>query len=90
MTGRRYCDMQMISFFEHSDKAGTVYHNYGLSYRSITARVARDVMTISKIWNRWVQDGNTERRARSQRPSITSSGEDRHVTHMALMERAAT
>ncbi|GFY24424.1 HTH_Tnp_Tc3_2 domain-containing protein [Trichonephila clavipes] len=47
-------------------------------------------MTVSRIWNRWVQDGNTECRAGSQRPPITSSREDRHVTCMALMYRAAT
>ncbi|GFU53214.1 hypothetical protein TNCV_2952581 [Trichonephila clavipes] len=39
-------------------------------------------MTISKIWNRWVHDGNTGRRAGSQRPPIASSGENRHVTLM--------
>ncbi|GFU16392.1 HTH_Tnp_Tc3_2 domain-containing protein [Trichonephila clavipes] len=36
------------------------------------------------------RDGNTERRAGSQRPPITSSREDRHATRMALMECAAT
>ncbi|GFW92533.1 HTH_Tnp_Tc3_2 domain-containing protein [Trichonephila clavipes] len=47
-------------------------------------------MAVSRIWNRWVQDGNTERHAGSQRPPINSSREDRHVTRMALMDRAAT
>ncbi|GFX16317.1 uncharacterized protein TNCV_4705681 [Trichonephila clavipes] len=47
-------------------------------------------MTVSRIYNRWAQDGNTERRTASQRPPITSSREDRHVTCMALMDRAAT
>ncbi|GFY03100.1 HTH_Tnp_Tc3_2 domain-containing protein [Trichonephila clavipes] len=45
-------------------------------------------MAVSRIWNRWVQDGNTLRRFGSKRPHITSSGEDRHVTRMVLMERA--
>ncbi|GFU58876.1 uncharacterized protein TNCV_4782831 [Trichonephila clavipes] len=35
-------------------------------------------MTVSRILNRWVQDGNTERRAGSQRPPITSIREGRH------------
>ncbi|GFX54801.1 hypothetical protein TNCV_2556871 [Trichonephila clavipes] len=35
-------------------------------------------------------DGNTEHRAGSQRPPITSSREDRNVTRMTLMDRAAT
>ncbi|GFW92349.1 HTH_Tnp_Tc3_2 domain-containing protein [Trichonephila clavipes] len=47
-------------------------------------------MTVNRIWNRWLQDGNTERRAGSQRPPITSSREGRHVTRIALMDRTAT
>ncbi|GFW88915.1 transposable element Tcb1 transposase [Trichonephila clavipes] len=35
-------------------------------------------------------NGNTERRAGSQRPPITSSREYRHITRMTLMDRAAT
>ncbi|GFX19747.1 HTH_Tnp_Tc3_2 domain-containing protein [Trichonephila clavipes] len=46
-------------------------------------------MTVSRIWNGWVQDGNTEHRAGSQRPPITSSREDRHATLMALMDHEA-
>ncbi|GFS71256.1 HTH_Tnp_Tc3_2 domain-containing protein [Trichonephila clavipes] len=53
------------------------------------AGVGRDPMTFSKIWNQSVQGGNMERRARSQRPPITSSRQDRHVTCMALMDHAA-
>ncbi|GFV20441.1 transposable element Tcb2 transposase [Trichonephila clavipes] len=59
-------------------------------YRSIAACVDRDSMTVSRIWNRWFQDGNTERRAGSQRPPITSIREDRHFTLMVLMNRAVT
>ncbi|GFY14289.1 uncharacterized protein TNCV_3614771 [Trichonephila clavipes] len=47
-------------------------------------------MTISRIWNRWVQDGNTERHAGSQWAFITSSQEDSRVTLKALMDHAAT
>ncbi|GFU64869.1 transposable element Tc1 transposase [Trichonephila clavipes] len=46
-------------------------------------------LTVSRIWNQWVQDDNTERRVGSQRPSITGSREDRHVTRMALSDRVA-
>ncbi|GFX71908.1 uncharacterized protein TNCV_1443311 [Trichonephila clavipes] len=42
-------------------------------------------MTLGRIWNRWIQVDNTE----SRRLSITSSREDRHVTRLALMDRAA-
>ncbi|GFV76118.1 HTH_Tnp_Tc3_2 domain-containing protein [Trichonephila clavipes] len=69
------------------DKSRIVaYFECNLSYRSIAARVGRDSMTVSRIWNRWVQDGNTKSRAASQRPPITNSREDRHVTHMTLMD----
>ncbi|GFY34945.1 HTH_Tnp_Tc3_2 domain-containing protein [Trichonephila clavipes] len=47
-------------------------------------------MTVNRIWNRWVQDGNMERCAGSQQPPITSSREDTHITLMALMDHAAT
>ncbi|GFV28665.1 uncharacterized protein TNCV_3986151 [Trichonephila clavipes] len=62
----------------------------GLWYCNIAARVSQDPMAVSRIWNRWVQDGNTERHAGSQRFHITSSREDRHVIRKALMDRAAT
>ncbi|GFS66331.1 HTH_Tnp_Tc3_2 domain-containing protein [Trichonephila clavipes] len=67
-----------------------VYRNFCLSYHIIVARIGRNPMTVSRILNQWVQDGNKERRAGSQRPSITSSREDRHVTRRALMNRATT
>ncbi|GFT00624.1 HTH_Tnp_Tc3_2 domain-containing protein [Trichonephila clavipes] len=34
------------------------YQNCGLSYHSIAARVGRDQMTVSRVWNRWVLDLN--------------------------------
>ncbi|GFY11092.1 hypothetical protein TNCV_4470781 [Trichonephila clavipes] len=36
------------------------YQDYGLSYRSIAARIGRDSMAVNRIWNRWVQDGNMD------------------------------
>ncbi|GFU86996.1 hypothetical protein TNCV_486071 [Trichonephila clavipes] len=39
----------------HFDKGRIVaYRNCGLSYQSIVARVGRDPMTVSGVWNRWV------------------------------------
>ncbi|GFX52183.1 HTH_Tnp_Tc3_2 domain-containing protein [Trichonephila clavipes] len=32
------------------------YRDCALSYRSIVARVGRDPMTVSRVWNRWVQN----------------------------------
>ncbi|GFS89233.1 HTH_Tnp_Tc3_2 domain-containing protein [Trichonephila clavipes] len=79
---------QHISDF---DKGQIVaYPNYGLFHHNIAARVGQEPMTVSRVWNRCVKDGNTERRAGSQRPPITSNRYNRHVTGMALMDRAAT
>ncbi|GFW09224.1 hypothetical protein TNCV_2101781 [Trichonephila clavipes] len=48
------------------------YRNCG-SYHSIAAGVGLDPVTVSIIWNRWVQDGNTERHVGSQRfPSLAA------------------
>ncbi|GFV18275.1 HTH_Tnp_Tc3_2 domain-containing protein [Trichonephila clavipes] len=71
------------------DKGRNVaYRNFGLSYRSIAARIGRDPMTVSRICNQWFQDGNTERRTGSQRPLFTRS---REVCYpMSLMDRAAS
>ncbi|GFY23256.1 HTH_Tnp_Tc3_2 domain-containing protein [Trichonephila clavipes] len=66
------------------------HQNCGLWYHSIVARVGRDPMTVSRIWNQWAQDGNTEHRAGSQRPPTTTSREDRHVTRKPLMDHTAT
>ncbi|PRD28583.1 UNVERIFIED_CONTAM: hypothetical protein NCL1_31938 [Trichonephila clavipes] len=46
-------------------------------------------LDFNRTNNRWVQDGNTERRSGFQRPSITRSRENRHVTRMAVSDRAA-
>ncbi|GFT45504.1 uncharacterized protein TNCV_3781401 [Trichonephila clavipes] len=50
------------------------YQDCNLSYHSIAAHVGRDPMTVCRILNRWVQEGNADG---SQRPPITSSREDR-------------
>ncbi|GFY02780.1 HTH_Tnp_Tc3_2 domain-containing protein [Trichonephila clavipes] len=50
-----------------------VYWNRGLSYNSIDARVGRNPMTVYRIWNRGVQDGNMERGGGSQQHLIASS-----------------
>ncbi|GFV23457.1 HTH_Tnp_Tc3_2 domain-containing protein [Trichonephila clavipes] len=65
------------------------YRNCDLSYHSFKTRVGRDSTNVRRTWNRWIQDGNTESRAGSQLPLITSSRKYRHVTRMALMNRAA-
>ncbi|GFV64602.1 HTH_Tnp_Tc3_2 domain-containing protein [Trichonephila clavipes] len=36
------------------------YSDCSLSYHGITAPFDRDPKTVSRIWNRWVQNGDTE------------------------------
>ncbi|GFV39223.1 uncharacterized protein TNCV_2089631 [Trichonephila clavipes] len=31
-------------------------HKCGLSYHNIAARVSRDLMTVNRLWNQWIQD----------------------------------
>ncbi|GFT99955.1 HTH_Tnp_Tc3_2 domain-containing protein [Trichonephila clavipes] len=85
--GRSRSAYQHVSDFDKGRIV--VYRNYVLLYHSIDACVGGDPMTVSRVWNRWVQDSNTERRGRPQRILLTSCREDIHVTRMVLMERAA-
>ncbi|GFV63100.1 HTH_Tnp_Tc3_2 domain-containing protein [Trichonephila clavipes] len=85
---KQKCWYQYVSDF---DKCRIIaYWNCSLSYHNITDHAGRDPKNVRRIWNQWVQDGNTERCVRSRRPSITSSREDRHVTRKALIYHAAT
>ncbi|GFX17576.1 uncharacterized protein TNCV_3411761 [Trichonephila clavipes] len=84
---RKRNEFQHISDFDKGRIAA--YRICCLSYHSIAARVGLYPMTVSRICNRWVQNGNIESRAESQRPPVTSSQEHRHVTRMDLMDREA-
>ena len=66
------------------------YRECGLSFRDIATRIGRNPTTVMRIWNRWVQEGHTERHAGSQRPPATNAREDRHVVRSALQDRTAT
>ena len=64
------------------------YRDCSLSNRKLAARVDEDAMNVYRIWSRWVQEGNTECRIRSQEPAM--SNKKRHLIHMDLMNRTAT
>ena len=85
---RRRNAYHQVSDFERSRTVA--YLDCGLLYRSIATRIGRDPMTICRLWNRWVQERHTERRAESQQPAITNNRKYRHLTHMALISRRAT
>ena len=60
-----------------------------LSYRNITIRICRDLMTVCRVWNSSVLEGHTKRCAGSQWPTIINRWEDKHLTRMALLDHAA-
>ncbi|GFU97868.1 transposable element Tcb1 transposase [Trichonephila clavipes] len=51
------------------DRGRTVaYRCCGLSFRAIGSRVGRNLTTVMRICDRWMQEGTTERRGRSHPP----------------------
>ncbi|GFX03078.1 transposable element Tcb1 transposase [Trichonephila clavipes] len=54
------------------------------------SRVGRNQTTVMRIWNRWMQEGTTDRRGRSYPPQCTTSHEDRQIVRMAVKDRSVT
>ncbi|GFV85819.1 transposable element Tcb1 transposase [Trichonephila clavipes] len=66
------------------------YRDCGLSFRKIGSRFGRNQRTVMRIWDRWIQEGTTNRRGRSHPPQFTTSREDRQIVHMAVTDRSVT
>ena len=66
------------------------YRDCGLSFREIGDRVGRNQATVMRICNRWMQEGTTDRRDLLSPPRCTTTRDDRHIVHMAVMDRSAT
>ncbi|GFX74457.1 hypothetical protein TNCV_3213441 [Trichonephila clavipes] len=72
------------------DKGRIVAYRYcDLSYRSITVRVVRDLMTVNRRGNLWVQNCCRVVVLDLTAP-ITRSRKDKHVSRMDLMDCATT
>ncbi|GFT64679.1 transposable element Tcb1 transposase [Trichonephila clavipes] len=56
----------------------------------IGIRVGRNQTTVMPIWDRWKQEGTTDRRGRSHPPQCTTLREDRQIVHMAVTDRSVT
>ena len=82
---RRRNAYQYVSDFDKS--RFLAYWSFNLSYHSIATPIGRDPMTIYRIFNRWVQESQTDQREESQRSIVTNSSEGRLLTDMVLMER---
>ncbi|GFT52409.1 transposable element Tcb1 transposase [Trichonephila clavipes] len=66
------------------------YRDCGLSFRKIGSRVGRNQTTVIWIYDRWMQEGTTDRRCRSHPPQCTTSREDRQTVRMAVTDRSIT
>ncbi|GFX57877.1 transposable element Tcb1 transposase [Trichonephila clavipes] len=64
------------------------YRDCGLSFREIGSRVGRNQTTVMRICDRWMQEGTTDRRARSHSPQCTTSRQDRQIVRMAVTDRS--
>ncbi|GFX19400.1 uncharacterized protein TNCV_472521 [Trichonephila clavipes] len=62
----------------------------GLSLRNISNGVGRNQITVMRVCDGWMQEGATNRRARSHPPQCTTSRKDRQIVCMAVMDRSVT
>ncbi|UYV67601.1 hypothetical protein LAZ67_5001346 [Cordylochernes scorpioides] len=56
----------------------------------IGSRVGRNQTTVMRICDRWMQEGTTDRCARSHPPQCTTSRADRQIVRMAVADRSFT
>ncbi|GFU32761.1 transposable element Tc3 transposase [Trichonephila clavipes] len=66
------------------------YRDCGLPFKGIGSRVGRNQTTVMRICGRWMQEGTTDRRGRSQPPQCTTSCEDRQTVRMSMTDRSVT
>ncbi|GFW02488.1 transposable element Tcb1 transposase [Trichonephila clavipes] len=66
------------------------YRDCGLSFSEIGSRVGRNQINVMRIWDRWMQDGTTDRRGRSHPPQSPTSREGRQIVRMAVTDRSVT
>ncbi|UYV78683.1 hypothetical protein LAZ67_16002377 [Cordylochernes scorpioides] len=66
------------------------YRDCGLSFKETGSHVGRDQTTVICICDRWMQEGTTDRRVRSNRPQCTTSRADRQIVRMAVTDRSVT
>ncbi|GFT15095.1 transposable element Tcb1 transposase [Trichonephila clavipes] len=58
--------------------------------RKISSRVGRNQTTVIRICDRWMQEGMTDRRGRSDRTQCITSREERQIVRMAMTEHSVT
>ncbi|GFT98970.1 transposable element Tcb1 transposase [Trichonephila clavipes] len=66
------------------------YRDCGLSFREIGSHVGQNQTTVMWICDCWMQEGTIDRHGGSHPPQCTTSGEDRQIVRMAVMDRSVT
>lgn len=62
----------------------------GCSFREIERLGLASHRTASRIWKRFVEDGQVCSKKRSGRPKCTTARQDRHLTRLCLQDRTAS
>ncbi|GFX66824.1 transposable element Tcb1 transposase [Trichonephila clavipes] len=76
------CRKQLSAFDKVSefDRGRIVaYRDCGLSFREIGSRVGRNQTAVTRMCDRWRQEGTTDQRDRSHPPQCTTSRQDRQI-----------
>ncbi|GFX67311.1 transposable element Tcb1 transposase [Trichonephila clavipes] len=66
------------------------YRDYGLSFRKIGTRLRRNQTTVMRIFDRWMQEGTTNRWGLSHPHQCTTSREERQIVLMAVTDSSVT
>ncbi|GFV55134.1 transposable element Tcb1 transposase [Trichonephila clavipes] len=76
LLGNEYSLLWLISFY--------------LSSRKIGSCVGRNLTTVVRICDRWMQEDTTDRRGQSHPPQCTISREDKQIGRMTVTDRSVT
>ncbi|GFT64165.1 transposable element Tcb1 transposase [Trichonephila clavipes] len=81
---------QRSAFDQVSEFDRVACRECGLSFREIGSRVGRNQTTVMRIWDRWMQEGMTDRRVQSHPPQCITSREERKIVRMAVTDCSVT
>ncbi|GFW15963.1 transposable element Tcb1 transposase [Trichonephila clavipes] len=73
-----------VSEFHRGRKVA--YRDCGLYFKEIDSGDGRNLTTVMRICDRWMQVGTTDRCGRSYPPQCTTSREDRQIVRMAVTD----
>ncbi|GFY33253.1 transposable element Tc1 transposase [Trichonephila clavipes] len=66
------------------------YRDCRLSFRQIGSRITRNQTTVIRVWDRWNQEGTTDRHGRSHPLQCTISREDRQIVRRAVKDHSVS